>query len=120
MSGRRGQHLAQYALLIGAVTAALLTMQTFVRRGLQARIATGAMIGRSTPAQYEPYYLRAPAPANVDSRNNTTRESGSMSRTAAFYRVRPDRVTGQATLEVTPREVRPGVNSYQREWPALP
>ncbi|MBI2495487.1 MAG: hypothetical protein HYY90_05020 [Candidatus Omnitrophica bacterium] len=58
-SGCEGQHLAEYAVVIGLVVAALMAMQLYVKRGLQARyrtLADGAMRTIDAPSQYEPYY----------------------------------------------------------------
>ena len=60
---RKGQNTAEYALLISLVVAAIIAMQTYAQRTLQARIRdaslyltnnTGAM---GNTSQYEPYYL---------------------------------------------------------------
>ena len=57
---RRGQSLLEYAVLVGAVVTVLAGMQTYLRRGLQARIADAgvrdAIPGTTTVPQYEPYY----------------------------------------------------------------
>lgn len=73
---RRGMHTAEYAICFGLVIAAVVGMQTYVKRGLQARMKTGAdmvvkvtnksvTIGSGDSAkilpmgglsQYEPYY----------------------------------------------------------------
>ena len=37
---RNGQTTAEYAILIGLVVAALVTIQTYVKRGLQGRFKT--------------------------------------------------------------------------------
>ena len=59
---RSGQSLAEYAILLGVVVVALITMQAYARRGLQARYRTvvdGAMKAIRAPTQYEPYYASA-------------------------------------------------------------
>ena len=61
---RKGQNTAEYALLISLVVAAIIAMQTYAQRTLQARIRDAALylvngtsgFGNST-VQYEPYYL---------------------------------------------------------------
>lgn len=58
--GQEGQSLAEYALLLGVVLAAMVTIQTYAKRGLQARyrsVVDGAMIAIGAPTQYEPYYM---------------------------------------------------------------
>ena len=66
----RGQHTAEYAVVVGVVIAAVVGMQTYVKRGLQARLKAGSdmmtditsgklLEGKtmSNTNQYEPYYL---------------------------------------------------------------
>jgi hypothetical protein len=64
---KKGQGTAEYAILIGIVIAAVMAMQVYVKRGLQAGMkfavdksgkadSTG---GLSATAQYEPYYLES-------------------------------------------------------------
>jgi hypothetical protein len=71
---RRGQSVAEYAILLGLVIAAFVTMQVYARRGLQARVKSGtdALTGLSqtitadglsatfkSQSQYEPYYAES-------------------------------------------------------------
>ena len=81
---RKGQNTAEYAILIGLVVAAVIAMQTYVKRGLQGRIEEAAKASpkietasgsealpfkipqgdKRTVAfqkgpQYEPYYLES-------------------------------------------------------------
>ena len=80
---RRGQNLAEYAILFGLVIGAFLTIQVYAKRGLQARVrsATDAATSISTDLgpvgsgtdtdtlnttfksqnQYEPYYAESTA-----------------------------------------------------------
>lgn len=63
---RKGQHLSECALILSLVLAALIAMQTYVKRGLQGRYrdATDRVVSAlqeatgdsSFPLQYEPYY----------------------------------------------------------------
>ena len=62
LRNKRAQSTAEYAILIGLVVAALLAMQTYVKRGLNAKMkdatdtfATTVGLGGTT--QYEPYYF---------------------------------------------------------------
>lgn len=72
----KGQSTPEYAILIALVVAAIIAMQTYAKRALQAKIrdASDFMIKESNSAlggneQYEPYYLQS----NFDvSRNQTT------------------------------------------------
>lgn len=78
MINRRGQSVAEYAVLLGLVIGAFVTMQVYARRGLQARVKSGtdALTGPTTTitagssgsavtatfaaqSQYEPYYAES-------------------------------------------------------------
>ncbi|MDP8265716.1 MAG: hypothetical protein P9M07_02085 [Candidatus Aceula meridiana] len=77
----KGQNVAEYAILIALVVGAILAMQTFAKRGLQARVrdVTQFMVDETSSAdlppevrwgntaQYEPYYS--------ESAYETTRET---------------------------------------------
>ena len=72
---RRGQSIAEYAVLFAVVIAAAVAMQTYSKRGIQARVKSGTdaltsitkeITSTNEPAlkanfakqsQYEPYYL---------------------------------------------------------------
>lgn len=64
MRNRQGQSTAEYAVVLGVVIAAVIAMQVYVKRGLQAKIkgvadhysATGAANVGGTK-QYEPSYV---------------------------------------------------------------
>ena len=62
---RKGQNTAEYALLISLVVAAIIAMQTYAQRTLQARIrdASKYLVNGTSPlgntTQYEPYYLQS-------------------------------------------------------------
>lgn len=59
----KGQSTAEYAILIALVVAAVIAMQTYAKRALQARIRDASIYmveqtdGIGTTPQYEPYYL---------------------------------------------------------------
>ena len=64
IQNRKAQQTAEYALLISLVVAAVIAMQTYVQRGLQARYKEGIvdyLVAETTEfgtnSQYEPYYL---------------------------------------------------------------
>lgn len=68
MFNRKGQNIAEYSILIALVIAAAVAMQTYVKRGIQGRVAdavdhapaTDLVAGSAiefTTKQYEPYYL---------------------------------------------------------------
>ena len=64
MKNKKAQQTAEYALLISLVVAAIIAMQTYAQRTLQARIKDASYyltnqtksLGNTT--QYEPYYLQ--------------------------------------------------------------
>ena len=63
MKNKKAQQTAEYALLISLVVAAIIAMQTYAQRTIQARIRdasvhlTKVTNKLGTTAQYEPYYL---------------------------------------------------------------
>jgi Flp pilus assembly pilin Flp len=63
LKNKKAQNTAEYALLISLVVAAIIAMQTYAQRSLQARIrdAGNYLVQQTTAlgatAQYEPYYL---------------------------------------------------------------
>lgn len=70
MLNRKGQNVAEYAILIALVVGAAVAMQTYVKRGLQGRVADavdyapggapvdGQQLNFQT-RQYEPYYTQS-------------------------------------------------------------
>jgi|YelNatPaOPRAMG01_1025707.scaffolds.fasta_scaffold03867_12 Flp pilus assembly pilin Flp len=62
---KKAQTMAEYAILLALVVAALIAMRTYVARGLQARLKGATdQLATSTPelgevTQYEPYYLES-------------------------------------------------------------
>jgi Flp pilus assembly pilin Flp len=69
LRGKKGQNTAEYALLIALVVAAIIAMQEYAKRALQARVrdasvfmtnTTGngdvSVAGFATTTQYTPYY----------------------------------------------------------------
>lgn len=63
VKNKKAQNTAEYALLIALVVAAVIAMQTYAQRTLQARIrdASNYLVTQTTAmgrtGQYEPYYL---------------------------------------------------------------
>jgi Flp pilus assembly pilin Flp len=55
---KTAQSVMEYAVLIGLIGAAIIAMQTYVKRGLQGKIATAVDSEWNAP-QYEPYYLQS-------------------------------------------------------------
>ena len=65
---KKGQSTAEYVIVLGLAVAAVMAMQTYVKRGLQGRIKeavdyvdAGSANGGAafTGGQYEPYYLES-------------------------------------------------------------
>ena len=60
---RKGQSTGEYALIFAIVLGAIVAMQTYVKRGLQARVKEGAdYMARGTKdlgliSHYDPYYF---------------------------------------------------------------
>ena len=89
MRNRNGQSTAEYAIVISVVVAAVIGMQLYVKRGLNAKIKTAAdalgsvngAIGNSggpnlgVMNQYEPYYTES---------NYTTEQNSSTNETMAL------------------------------------
>jgi hypothetical protein len=74
---RKGQSTAEYAIVIGLVIAAVMAMQVYVKRGIQAKlkdasdtnvVVTGSDYGVNSVEQYEPQYLSSSA-GMVSTRN---------------------------------------------------
>ena len=65
IKNKKAQNTAEYAILIALVVAAIIAMQTYAQRALQARVRdasqfmTDATNGIGTSAQYEPYYQKS-------------------------------------------------------------
>jgi len=69
MFNKKGQNIAEYAILIALVIAAAVAMQVYVKRGIQGRVADatdyavpvevvqGEPVLNFDTKQYEPYYL---------------------------------------------------------------
>jgi hypothetical protein len=80
---QKAQNTAEYAILIALVIAAAMAIQTYVKRGLQARVRDAvigysdqtAIVGRTT-TQYEPYYLQADFTTGTSSSQLTSEQTG--------------------------------------------
>ena len=78
---RKGQTTAEYAVLLGLVIAAILAMQVYVKRGIQARIRTETDGITGGYDQYEPYYLSSDFTSTRDtSETETTATGGGVTR----------------------------------------
>jgi len=108
MLNRKGQNIAEYSILIALVIAAAVAMQTYVKRGLQGRIAdavdhapatdnvAGSPINFSTK-QYEPYYTESSG--NVVSDRNYGENLG---------------VRGETTRTITKEETKREAGAYEK------
>jgi len=74
-----GQNTAEYAILIGVIVAAVIAMQLYVRRGMQARIKDAVdyslNLDDGAPdvfkgSQYEPYYYSSDMETTQDERSS--------------------------------------------------
>ena len=87
---RRGQSTAEYAITLGVVVAALVGMQIYVKRAMNAKLKDGAdsafesvwtKLGRTTAPtaderQYEPYYASSDYNVKQDSNHQDVVEAG--------------------------------------------
>jgi len=110
LSKKRAQSTAEYVVVLGLIVAAVVAMQTYIKRGFQARIRQavdyvdqgGQNIVNFSGNQYEPYYLSS----NFDSTQNVdTREellnAGAVDRyTNQEYRTR----NGEQIIGATPTQ----------------
>ena len=93
MRNRNGQSTAEYAIVLSIVIAAVIGMQVYVKRGLQAKVkgamdhfATGVTGnaggapggGIGTVAQYEPYYANTNYTINENSSSVDTYRNGGL------------------------------------------
>jgi uncharacterized protein (UPF0333 family) len=83
---RKGQNTAEYAILISLIVAVAVTMQTYVKRGLQGGIkfvVDKAKKSDTGTGQYEPYYLISSYDATTSSYKDIeqTKTSGEVERT---------------------------------------
>jgi len=85
---RKGQSTVEYALIIGVIVASLVAMQTYVKRGLQARYHDGVQFLASetdelgSTNQYEPYYVDSSYDATQERNvNENVADRGQITRT---------------------------------------
>ena len=96
----KGQSTAEYAVVIAIVLGAVIGMQTFVKRGLQARykVAADAMASvkgtndlasfNSNLSQYEPYYAEQNIVTTRGESYNETYTLGKFGKAGAFTNIR--------------------------------
>jgi Flp pilus assembly pilin Flp len=79
---KKAQTTAEYAILIGLVVAALVAMQTYVKRGLQGRMKDATdQVAIQNPtigatSQYEPYYMQQGLTTTTTGSNNENVATG--------------------------------------------
>ncbi|MFA4854748.1 MAG: hypothetical protein WC616_05315 [Candidatus Omnitrophota bacterium] len=90
---RKAQSTAEYVIVLGLIVAAVIAMQTYVKRGFQGRVkdavdyvdqgGSGASAVNFATKQYEPYYLQSTF-SNERSSEDTEAlaEGGAVSRTS--------------------------------------
>ncbi len=95
----KGQNTAEYALLISLVVAAVIAMQTYAQRALQARVRDASQFMVSgTPEgqvlgsrlQYEPYYLESEYDVTRDSTETIRLDENVVEANEITNRVRAD------------------------------
>ena len=88
ISSRGGQGLLEYTILVVIVASSLVAVQTYVRRGLQARIKDAAYpeVDRGPAPQYDPYYIIGTGGVRSKvTANYTFSPGGNISGNAAVY-----------------------------------
>ena len=87
-----GQNTAEYAILIGVIVAAVIAMQLYVRRGMQARIKDAVDYSMNvdgdtsifTSSQYEPYYMDSSMQTTQDrTMSEATERGGGLTRSTS-------------------------------------
>lgn len=85
----RAQSLTEYALVIALVSAGLIGMQVYVKRGLQAKVKTfvdgsvkesARMANQDQSSQYEPYYADSSFVVAQSQRSDVTYNPGGVIR----------------------------------------
>ena len=90
LKNRKAQQTAEYAILIAFVIAAAMAIQTYVKRGLQAKVKDAVLKYTSDTrelggtSQYEPYYLQSDFSTTTKlSKTESEEKEGSWQRTVA-------------------------------------
>jgi hypothetical protein len=82
LRSKKAQNTAEYAILIALVIAAAMAIQTYVKRGLQARVRDAVIKYQADTAdlgptgQYEPYYLKSDFTTDADSSQTNSELDG--------------------------------------------
>jgi len=103
---RKAQSTAEYVIVLGLIVAAVVAMQTYVKRGLQARMrdatdyvdeGAGTIFKRT---QYEPYYMTS----NIETTRNVAQDealgtSGTVNKTLSQETIQK---SGSQTISTVP------------------
>lgn len=79
---KKAQNTAEYAILIALVIAAAMAIQTYVKRGLQARVRDAVIkyaedtSDLGATSQYEPYYLKSDFTTTGDMAKDVKEQDG--------------------------------------------
>ena len=78
MKLQKAQTLAEYSILAGLIIAALLGMQLYVKRGLQARYKKVVDVAGEVAGvqQYEPYYTQSSKTISQEDKTKYTHKPG--------------------------------------------
>jgi hypothetical protein len=102
---KKAQSTAEYVIVLGLIVAAVMAMQTYVKRGFQGRIKdavdftdnAGTGVNFKTK-QYEPYYLSSNFNTNrASTENEDLAEGGAVNRDSTENTTR----TGDQTITAT-------------------
>ncbi|MFQ5680497.1 MAG: hypothetical protein ACE5GG_00355 [Candidatus Omnitrophota bacterium] len=104
-STRLGQNTAEYAVLIGLIIGAVVAMQTYVKRSMQAGVkyAVDKLKDNGT-GQYEPYYLMSKTETTTEAYEQTeeTKNRGAVER----HLTGKDGAGGQVTTRTSTQKMR--------------
>jgi uncharacterized protein (UPF0333 family) len=114
---KKGQNTAEYAILISLVVAAIVAMQVYAQRALQARVRDASKfltdVGGNTlgnTQQYEPYYQESSY--TIDSSSDETRRLGTNQVELATNETRTRNSAGKTTTTYNEAGFS-GVDSFQ-------
>lgn len=102
LKNKRAQQTAEYALLISLVVAAVIAMQTYAQRTIQARIRDASQyLTTQTSAlgatnQYEPYYLETDY--NIDRNDSKTEVLSQRADKSGLYQLNEDSIRARRSL----------------------
>lgn len=89
MLKKKAQSLSEYSICLAVVLVTLITINVYVKRGLQGRYrdvtdatisAVSAKAGKTVGRQYEPYYVTAETTINMPRHIGTTMDRGGVTK----------------------------------------